>query len=117
MARKARIRNHNEWFRKVDRPKRCPTCHAKAQVWSWLEYVNARARLVQQFCEHCWPAIRAKLNEHAGPCGCMITLQIMNRDKPGWLTLDEPQLELPIVENLERAGIAWWQQANASLLK
>lgn len=80
-------RNHNEWFRPIDRPKHCPHCGAHAQVWTWGEYVRAKWRNVDHFCQHCFARIREQLNAHAGPCGCTITLVGYHCELPAWLTL------------------------------
>lgn len=89
-------RNHNEWFRKVSlgNRKSCPTCRAKIEqgesIWSWGEYIRAKWCTVKHFCKKCYDAeVRQPLLAHSGPCGCTITLQIREHEKPEWLTLEE----------------------------
>jgi hypothetical protein len=87
----AKVREHNEHFRMVTRPK-CPTCGRKAQVWTWGQYVRGKWNNVQQFCEHCFPCIAAQLRQHAEPCGCTFNLiSYGGGTLPTWLSLDNTQ--------------------------
>jgi hypothetical protein len=95
MARKDKVREHNEWFRTVslgDR-KSCPTCSKKLpkgeSVWSWGEYVRARWRTVMHFCVECFPThVQVPLTDHVDGCGCKINLVGYGGEKlPAWLTL------------------------------
>lgn len=91
----AKVRNHNEWFRSVSLGgrKSCPCCGDKLQkgefIWSWGEYVYAKWRTVKHFCKSCFAAeVQAPLQNHAGPCGCVITIVAYQGERlPAWLTL------------------------------
>jgi hypothetical protein len=87
-------RNHNEWFRPVScgGRKSCPGCHAKLgkneSIWSWGNYVRAKWNTVTHFCKECFETRVAEgLLEHAGECGCTITLVMYHAVQPKWLRL------------------------------
>ena len=108
MARKQKQREHNEWFRPVSlgNRKSCPSCKrklpivpvglgltAREQVWSWGEYVNAKWRTVDYFCQECFREnVAAKLLAHTGDCGCTINLIGYRCELPDWLTLRLPDI-------------------------
>jgi hypothetical protein len=95
VATKTRI--HNEFFRTVSlgNRKSCPNCKVKLpegeKVWSWFEYVRAKARLVQYCCKNCFETdVVPELNGHAHGCGCTFELQVrlgFSETRPAWLTL------------------------------
>ena len=93
-ARIQKVRNHNEYFRTVSlgNRKSCPTCGEKLQngesIWSWGEYVRAKWRTVKHFCKACFEEeVRGLLIDHAGDCGCNITLVVREIETPEWLKL------------------------------
>lgn len=91
----AKERNHNEWFQPIiaGGRKSCPNCKEKLNsesVWAWGEYVNGKWRTVRHFCRSCFPTqVLKPLKDHAGPCGCTITLCARSGygPLPEWLTL------------------------------
>lgn len=96
MARTARPRSHNEWFRPVSLGgrKSCPSCPAKLgpgeSVWSWGEYVNGKWRTVDHFCRECFPRnVRRRLSGHTDTCGCEVNLVGYHTSLPAWLTLED----------------------------
>jgi hypothetical protein len=87
-------RNHNEWFRPVclGNRKTCPNCRQRLSIgesiWSWGEYRNARWHTVAHFCRQCFSdTVCEHLLEHAGQCGCTITLVGKGCSLPVWLSL------------------------------
>lgn len=105
----ANQRNHNEWFRTVSLGgrKSCPTCREKLEpgesIWTWGEYVCAKWRNVKHFCKLCFSEqVQKPLLAHAGDCGCSITLQIKDWERPAWLTLETPSCPVTIDLPLER---------------
>lgn len=103
-----KVREHNEHFQTVNLGgrKSCPTCYVKkaGQLYWWFEYVRVRRNTVKHFCAACYgKEVRDKLLEHAGPCGCTITL-VWHGDgpRPDWLTLEESDAQCG--RELVRAG-------------
>ena len=94
VVKKVKVRNHNEWFRTVllGNRKSCPNCGEKLNgesIWSWGEYLYGKWRTVKYFCKHCFPEqVQKPLQEHAGPCGCQITLCGRGDVLPDWLKLE-----------------------------
>ena len=87
-------RNHNEWFRPVSLGgrKSCPCCGEKLgrneSIWSWGNYVRVKWVTVKHFCKKCFrEAVSDPLLEHAGDCGCSITLVMYHCEQPKWLRL------------------------------
>lgn len=87
-------RNHNEWFRIVGMGgrKSCPCCREKLEagesIWSWGEYRYAKWRTVKYFCKRCFVTeVQKPLLDHAGDCGCSISLISKSGKLPAWLTL------------------------------
>lgn len=75
-VRKAKQRQHNEWFNLLSKTS-CTGCGAKKiEVWGWYEYVSAKRRLIQHFCEKCIHVVKYNLKAHADDCGCLFTFQI-----------------------------------------
>lgn len=84
---------HNEWFRPVSlgNRKSCPNCKVKltGSIWSWGEYVRAKWRTIQYFCEDCFPSINKLLIDHSKDCGCNFALKGYNCSLPEWLNLEK----------------------------
>lgn len=104
---KPKQRNHNEWFRPVScgGRKSCPKCQAKLgkneSIWSWGNYINAKWHTITYFCKECFQTrVADHLLEHAGECGCSITLVMYHADQPRWLRLKKRRacpVKMPLV--------------------
>ena len=77
----------------VSSRKSCPYCLAKLEpdefVWSWGEYRIGKWNTVRHFCKSCFhTTVREPLLEHAGNCGCNISLIGKGCELPSWLTIE-----------------------------
>ena len=96
MARKQAQRVHGEYFQAITR-KSCP-CGSnsvrggvKHQVYAWGEYVRAKWRTVDYFCEKCFQTrVIPQLIAHAGGCGCTFELRARSGHSiPSWIRMPQ----------------------------
>lgn len=63
-------RVHREWFMLLSKTT-CYCGQRHTQVYAWGEYLRAKWRTVDHFCQACFKdRILSRLIAHAGPCGC-----------------------------------------------
>ncbi len=92
---KVKQRNHNEWFRPVERGGRKSCSHCKCKlakgewIFSWGNYINAKFHNIRDVCKECWHEVRDRLTGHAGDCGCSITIRCTGTTQPEWMTLEK----------------------------
>lgn len=87
----AKVRNHNEWFMPLVKRK-CPCGERNVQCYAWGEYSRTgKWNTVKHFCQKCFAyEVKAALLDHAGPCGCTITLvPRYGYNLPEWINLNE----------------------------
>jgi hypothetical protein len=91
-----KIRVHNEWFQSIVKTT-CPCGQKKTTCYAWGNYVAARWRTVEHFCEKCFQSrVMTRLLAHAGPCGCVFSFQARSgHSLPAFIQEAESQCNLP----------------------
>lgn len=87
---KSKIRVHNEWFQPIVKTT-CPCGVKKTSVFAWGEYIAAKWRTVDYFCEACFETrVIPRLVSHAGDCGCQFNLTARSGHRiPEWIKMPD----------------------------
>jgi hypothetical protein len=83
---------HREWFMPIKK-KRCPCGRGREPVMAWGQYVHARWRTIQHFCEKCFGDVLARMKAHVTACGCSFEFQARSGyELPAWLREKQQQV-------------------------
>lgn len=89
-------RIHNEWFQAIAKTT-CPCGKKHVQVFAWGEYVAAKWRTVDHFCQDCFKRrVLGQLVSHANDCGCSFAFKARSGHGalPDWLQAGQQSCNL-----------------------